>query len=85
VGLVYYIIAGLELRVEERLRHQIAVGLHDYIGENPAILKIKMESLAQSLPYSEFDDTIIEVIKLLSSTIESTCSLAFELKSFNIL
>jgi len=64
---------------EERLRHQIAVGVHDYIGQNLAISKIKMESLAQSLHSSEFAATINEVVQLLSSTIESTRSLAFEL------
>ena len=64
---------------EERLRHKMAIGIHDHIGQNLAISKIKLESLAKALPKSQFSGTIEEALDLISKTIKSARSLSFEL------
>jgi len=64
---------------EERLRHQIAVNVHDDIGQPLAISKIKMESLASLLSSAEYTQIIKEVLELTNQAIENTRSLSFEL------
>ncbi len=63
---------------EERLRRRIAAELHDHIAQNLAISKIKLESMT-----GEIDDgmakSLKEVIELLSSTIDTSRSLTFEI------
>ena len=64
---------------EERLRRRIATDIHDHVGQNLAISKIKVESLAQSAPSPETARALDEIRDLIAQTIESTRSLTFEL------
>jgi len=64
---------------EERLRHQIAISVHDNIGQNLAISKIKIESLARLLSSPKHTKIIKEVLELTNQAIENTRSLSFEL------
>ncbi len=64
---------------EERLRHRIATSIHDNIGQNLAISKIRLESLRQSVSSPEIAESLDEIRKLIAQTIDSTRSLTFEL------
>jgi len=64
---------------EERLRHQIATDVHDHIGQNLAISKIKLESLRESMSSPELAVALDEIRELIAQTIESSRSLTFEL------
>lgn len=64
---------------EERLRRRIATEIHDHVGQNLAISKIKVESLRQSAASAEMGRSLDEIRQLLAATIESTRSLTFEL------
>jgi len=64
---------------EERQRHRIAIDVHDHIGQNLAISKIKLESLLESAPSPRLTGTLNEIRKLIAQTIESSRSLTFEL------
>jgi PAS domain S-box-containing protein len=64
---------------EERERHRIAVDLHDSIGQNLAIAKIKLNTLEESHDYNEAVCLIKEIRDLIDQTICSTRSLTFEL------
>jgi len=64
---------------EERMRHQIAIDIHDHIGQNLAISKIKLASLSEEPSLQECSHKIKEVCELISETILSTRSLTFEL------
>jgi len=64
---------------EERLRRRLATDVHDHIGQNLAMSKIKVESLKQSVNSQELADDLDEVSTMLAETIESTRSLTFEL------
>ncbi|MHC4633865.1 MAG: PAS domain-containing sensor histidine kinase, partial [Planctomycetota bacterium] len=64
---------------EERLRRRMAVGLHDLVGQNIAVSKIKLASLRQTASSAEFDKTLSEIERLLTETLQSTISLTFEL------
>lgn len=64
---------------EERLRRRIATDVHDHIGQNLAISKIKLESLRKSASSTELATSLDEVCELIGQTIESSRSLTFEL------
>jgi PAS domain S-box-containing protein len=64
---------------EERLRRRIATNIHDHIGQNLAISKIKLESLAQSISSPELGKSLNDIVELIARIIESTRSLTFEL------
>jgi PAS domain S-box-containing protein len=64
---------------EERLRRRLATDLHDHIGQNLAIAKIKLESLKQSVNSPLLADNLDEISRMLAQTIQSTRSLTFEL------
>ncbi len=64
---------------EERLRRRMATDVHDHIGQNLAISKIKLESLAEHARSPELAGLVDELRQLLAETIKSTRSLTFEL------
>lgn len=64
---------------EERLRRRIATGVHDNIGQNLAITKIKLESLAESISSPELASSLDEIRRLIAQTINGTRSLTLEL------
>jgi len=64
---------------EERLRRRIATDVHDHIGQNLAISKIKLESLRKSMSSHELAVALDEIRELIAQTIESSRSLTFEL------
>ncbi|MHC4618463.1 MAG: PAS domain S-box protein [Planctomycetota bacterium] len=64
---------------EERLRRRIATDVHDHIGQNLAISKIKLDALRQSASAKELAVSLEEVSELIAETIESSRSLTFEL------
>jgi PAS domain S-box-containing protein len=63
---------------EERERRRIAVDLHDYIGQNLAMIKIQLGSLQKELD-SRHVTRLKTIRDLLEETIRSTRSLSFEL------
>ena len=64
---------------EERLRRRIATDIHDNIGQNLAISRIKLESMSKAADSPKLAKTLAEVLTLLSGAIDSTRSLTFEL------
>lgn len=64
---------------EERLRRRIATDIHDHVGQQLAISKIKLESLAESVSSAEFAGSLDEIKGLIAEIIKSTRSLTFEL------
>ncbi|MBA7695149.1 hypothetical protein ES703_103771 [subsurface metagenome] len=64
---------------EERLRRRIADNVHDHVGQNLAISKIKIESLRESVSSPELAEDLEEIRDLIAQTIESTRLLTFEL------
>jgi len=64
---------------EERLRRKVASDVHDHIGQNLAISKMKVEELRQSLADSKAVESLDEVRELLGEAIERTRSLTTEL------
>ncbi|MCB1153139.1 MAG: PAS domain S-box protein [Deltaproteobacteria bacterium] len=65
--------------VEERERRQIASDLHDRIGQNLALLKIKLSSLKSFLSDGQLNQPLGDMIKLVNLTIKDTRTLTFEL------
>jgi PAS domain S-box-containing protein len=66
---------------EERLRRKIATDVHDHLGQNLAISKLKIESLAQSATSPQLIEALKEIRDLIAQAVESTRSLTFELSS----
>jgi PAS domain S-box-containing protein len=64
---------------EERLRRKIATDVHDHVGQNLAISKIKLESLRESTSSRPLVKSLDEIRELVAQTIESTRTLTFEL------
>jgi PAS domain S-box-containing protein len=64
---------------EERVRRRIATNVHDNIGQNLAISKIKLESLRKSVSSQGLVDCLAEISDLIAQTIESSRTLTFEL------
>jgi PAS domain S-box-containing protein len=64
---------------EERLRRKIATDVHDHLGQNLAISKLKIESLTQSATSPQLVEELKEIRDLIAQTVESSRSLTFEL------
>ncbi len=64
---------------EERLRRKIATDVHDNIGQNLAISKIKLEALHKNIKDGELLTEVKELLELMSQTISVTRSLTFEI------
>jgi PAS domain S-box-containing protein len=64
---------------EERLRRRIATDIHDRIGQNLAMSKIRIESLIESVSSPQLTETLTAIRDLISLMIEDTRSLTFEL------
>ncbi|MFO7461168.1 MAG: PAS domain S-box protein [Desulfatiglandales bacterium] len=64
---------------EEEERRRIAVELHDRIGQNLAISKIKLGMALKAAPSGDVADMIAVTRDLIGQTIEDTRSLSFEL------
>jgi PAS domain S-box-containing protein len=64
---------------EEKTRRQIATDVHDHIGQNLAIAKIKLQALAESSLSKKAEQKLKEVRDLITQTIESARSLTFEI------
>jgi PAS domain S-box-containing protein len=71
---------ALELSLsEERMRRQMAMNVHDHLGQNLAISKIKLDGLRKSVKTGEHLKELNEIRNLLGEIIESVRSLTFEL------
>lgn len=66
-------------RIEERERKQFASYLHDEIGQNLAILKMKLDVTVQSFPALFSSDEFKQINNLLDATIQQTRSMVFDL------
>ncbi|HPS55942.1 MAG TPA: ABC transporter substrate binding protein [Sedimentisphaerales bacterium] len=64
---------------EERLRHKIATDVHDNIGQNLAMSKIRLEELRKNLGVGELSEKVRELLELISQTISVTRSLTFDI------
>jgi PAS domain S-box-containing protein len=65
--------------IEERERRQIATDLHDHIGQNLAIAKIKLGDLREKTFSTNLADHVDEIRKYVEESIQITRSLTFEL------
>jgi PAS domain S-box-containing protein len=65
--------------VEQRERRRLATYLHDHIGQNLAMAKIKMDALWPSASKTDLAAAFDEIRGTMGSTIESTRSLTFDL------
>ena len=61
------------------MRRQMAINIHDHLGQNLALSKIKLDGLQKSLKTGELLRQLNEIRSLISQTIESARSLTFEL------
>jgi PAS domain S-box-containing protein len=64
---------------EERTRRQIATDVHDHIGQNLAIAKMKLQLLAETVHAPGDRLTVDEIGDIIAATIESTRTLTFEI------
>jgi PAS domain S-box-containing protein len=64
---------------EERTRRQIATDVHDRIGQNLAISKMKLQHLSETIKGPQIRPTIDEIKEIIAETIESTRTLTFEI------
>jgi signal transduction histidine kinase len=71
--------AGQLARVEERERRQLAGYLHDAIGQNLALTRIKLGALRQALAETDHADHVQQIRELVEQSIQATRSLTFEL------
>jgi signal transduction histidine kinase len=67
------------LRVEEKERRQLAVNLHDALGQNFVIIKMKMEEIASLTPAGRVKDLAHEGCERLSQILQQTRHLVFNL------
>jgi len=67
------------LMAEEHERRQIAMDLHDRIGQNLAVTKMKLDELRNTVPRSTNDDALGEIRDLIDQTIKDARSLSFDL------
>ncbi|MCX6557584.1 MAG: PAS domain S-box protein [Candidatus Aminicenantes bacterium] len=65
--------------VEERERRRIASELHDHIGQNLALCKLKVTALEQNLDDETLKGELTEVHRLLEGSIQDARSLIFDL------
>ena len=68
-------------RAEEDERRRIATGIHDDVGQCLAALKLKLAALTRVSDESVRSDGITECLDVVSSLIQKTRSLTFELSS----
>ncbi len=64
---------------EERTRRRIATDVHDHIGQNLAMAKMRLQLLAESVQTAQDRLIIGEISDIIAGTIESTRSLTFEI------
>lgn len=64
---------------EERTRRNIANDVHDHIGQNLAMAKIKLQNLTESANDEATKQLAKEISVIVSETIDSTRSLTFEI------
>lgn len=69
----------MESRIEERERHLIAADLHDFVGQNLAVLLFKLAALRKMLSSPEVIHQVEELRELIGKTIQYTRSLTVEL------
>jgi len=69
----------MESRIEERERHLIAADLHDFVGQNLAVLLFKLAALRKKLSSPEHTAQLEEIRELIGRTIQYTRSLTVEL------
>ena len=67
------------VQTEERERRRIATAIHDSIGQTLAATKIKLGAIRSTLPSGELVGQLDETRELISSAIQETRSLTFEL------
>ena len=67
------------LQTEERERRRLATELHDRIGRNLAVSRIKLGALKQNLASPEAAGSLDEIRQYIEQTIQDTRSLTFEL------
>ena len=67
------------VQTEERERRRISTAIHDGIGQTLAATKIKLGAIRSSLPPSELIGQLDEVRDLITSAIQETRTLTFEL------
>jgi PAS domain S-box-containing protein len=65
--------------LEERERKRIADELHDTVGQNLVFSKLRLSSLRNTLAAAGEEETLVEIIDMLNSTIEFSRSLTYEL------
>jgi len=66
-------------RTEDRERRRIATELHDRIGQNLAVAKLKLEILAGVRSEGEMGSQYNQVLELIDQTLQDTYSLTFEI------
>lgn len=71
--------SSLESRVEERERHLIASDLHDYVGQNLAVMTFMVGRLQAMVPAAEAQRVLGTIGDTLEQTIQYTRSLTIEL------
>nr|MBN2277304.1 hypothetical protein [candidate division Zixibacteria bacterium] len=64
---------------EERERRNIAVDLHDHIGQALAFIKMKISEVGGYAVFSGLESSINDIVTLLNQTIDYTRSLTFEI------
>lgn len=69
----------MESRIEERERHLIAADLHDFVGQNLAVLLFKLAVLRKTLSSPEVIGQLEEIREIIGRTIQYTRSLTVEL------
>jgi signal transduction histidine kinase len=67
------------VQTEERERRRISTAIHDGVGQTLAATKIKLGAIRSSLPPSEMIGQLDDIRDLISSAIQETRSLTFEL------
>jgi PAS domain S-box-containing protein len=64
---------------EEKVRRRTAMDVHDNMGQNLAIIKIKLDSLRKTIPHQHGTQDVDEISNLLAEIIERARTLTFEL------
>ena len=73
------VMASQLVLAEEQERRRIAADLHDRIGQNLAISRIKLDALLSTNPSSDLAGSLNDVGRLIEQAIQDTRSLTFEL------
>jgi signal transduction histidine kinase len=66
---------------EEQERRRIATEVHEHIGQNLALAKIKLEKVEELVPSDSLRDAVDEVIEVIDETITDTRSLVYQVSS----